>query len=378
MTSVGSLNSAVWNRLTAIIQKEKIGSAYCFIGPEGSGKEAAALAFAAAMNCESKENVPCGTCAPCIRIGSLQDEKLKLVFPLPGSEKKESITADPLKGLNKSEEAYLHEAIESKAKDPFVRLRVPRARKIMISQVRDLRRTAYLKSELSGRKCIILFQAHTLAMGDGTSANALLKILEEPPPNTTIILVTDYSSQLPLTILSRCQQITFPPMNDETAVSILTEKGIEPRTAKFCVQLSDGNIHKAVMLAKQPSDEWLSHVKEFVQTMLKEDAGAWKSISEEFSRMARFSPEEYRMRIAMAQKWFHEAYLSRSGADGGEGTEVFVNDIAVFNRNFPNADLKGIYHSLDAAALAPEKNLYMPLVITNMILDVRTCLPGTD
>ncbi len=345
MTSVESINSAVWNRLTAIIQKEKIGSAYCFTGPEGSGKEAAALAFAAAMNCELKEKFPCGTCAPCIRIGSLQDEKLKLVFPLPGSNKKESITTDPLKGLSSGEEAYLHEAVESKAKDPFFRIRVPRARKIMISQVRDLRRTAYLKSESRGRKCVILFQAHTLAMGDGASANALLKILEEPPPNTTIILVTDYASQLPMTVLSRCQQVNFPPLDDETAVSILTEKGIELRTAKFCVKLSDGNIHKAMMLAKQPTDELLS---------------------------------EYRMRIAMAQKWFHEAYLSRSGADGGVGTEVFVDDIAVFNRNFPNANMKGIYHSLDVAALAPEKNLYMPLVLTNMILDVRTRLAGTD
>lgn len=378
MTSVESINSAVWNRLTAIIQKEKIGSAYCFTGPEGSGKEAAALAFAAAMNCELKEKFPCGTCAPCIRIGSLQDEKLKLVFPLPGSNKKESITTDPLKGLSSGEQAYLHEAVESKAKDPFFRIRVPRARKIMISQVRDLRRTAYLKSESSGRKCVILFQAHTLAMGDGASANALLKILEEPPPNTTIILVTDYASQLPMTVLSRCQQVNFPPLDDETAVSILTEKGIELRTAKFCVKLSDGNIHKAMMLAKQPTDELLSHVKEFVQTMLKEDAGAWKSISQEFSRMAHSSPQEYRMRIAMAQKWFHEAYLSRSGADGGVGTEVFVDDIAVFNRNFPNANMKGIYHSLDVAALAPEKNLYMPLVLTNMILDVRARLAGTD
>ncbi len=368
------IQPAIWSRLASIVHKNKIGSAYLFSGPEGSGKEAVALAFAAMLNCNAKGDTSCGSCASCIRFTSLQDEKLTLMFPLPGSEKKDSNASDPLKGLSKDEAAYLLSAIESKAHDPFFQIRVPRARQILINQIRELRRTVYLKSMSDGRKCVLLFQAHTLGKGIAASANALLKVLEEPPPNTTFILVTDYPAQLPLTIVSRCQNIAFPPMNGETIGSALAEKGIEESTSRLCIHLSDGNMHRALNLAAQPSEELLSQIRDFVRTIMKEDSGTWKSFSQEFGRMSRFSPEEYKLRIALVQKWFHEAYIARTGAGNGNNFSEFSEDISKFNQRYPNADLKGIHTVLDNIVQAPDKNLYMPLAITNMLLDVRSHL----
>lgn len=372
------IQPAIWKRLASIVHKGKVGSAYLFSGPEGSGKEAAALEFAAMLNCNSKGDAPCGSCASCIRFRSLQDEKLTLMFPLPGSEKKDSSASDPLKGLSKDEAAILVSAIEAKAKDPFFRIRVPRARQILISQIRELRRTVYLKSTSDGRKCVMFFQAHTLGKGIAASANALLKILEEPPPNTTFILITDYPSQLPLTVVSRCQHITFPPLENESIVSLLTSKGIETRTANLCVHISGGNLHRALSLSDQSPNELLSYTKDFVSTLLTEDGGRWKTLSQEFGRMARFSPEESRMRIALVQKWFHEAYLIRSGANNGNSFADFSEDISSFNQRYPNADLKEIHSALDRIVQAPDKNLYMPLVMTNMFLDVRRHLAGSN
>jgi DNA polymerase-3 subunit delta' len=366
----------IWNRLTSIFQKDRIGSAYLFSGPEGSGKEAVALAFATMMNCDDAKDIPCGSCPSCIRFLSLQDEKLTLIFPLPGSEKKETKNSDPLKGLSKDEAEYLEKGIEKKAKDAFYRILIPRARQILINQVRELRRTIFLKSTSKGRKCVLIFQAHTLAKGNAASANAILKILEEPPPNTTIILVTDYQSQLLPTIVSRCQKIAFSPLKDGTIKSMLTAKGIEENKAHICVQLSDGNIHQAKYLSKQPLEDLLLQIKDFIAAMTHDDSGKWKSLTQDLSQLARFKPEEYRLRIAMIQKWFHEAYLYRSSVKSQNILSNFSKDIYQFNQSFPNADLKGIHISLDKIVQAPDRNFYMPLVITTMLLDVRKYLAG--
>ena len=105
--------------------------------------------------------------------------------------------------------------IKRKSENPFHKIRVPNANRILIQSIRALRRKLYLKTQSSGRKVVLVFDAHLLNSGLGEAANAFLKILEEPPLNTTIILVTDYMELLLPTILSRCQKIAFPRLNNE-------------------------------------------------------------------------------------------------------------------------------------------------------------------
>jgi len=85
----------------------------------------------------------------------------------------------------------------------------------------------------------LIFDAHYLSIGDGASANALLKILEEPPGKTTFILVTDHKSILLPTIQSRCQQIDFPPLSDEKLNPILNQQVFHIKNRKFmqCYQM---------------------------------------------------------------------------------------------------------------------------------------------
>jgi len=107
-----------------------------------------------------------------------------------------------------------------KANNPFYKITLPKAKTIPISDIRNLKKELFLKSIDKGRKIILIFDAHMLCTGDASSANALLKILEEPPENTTFILVSDYKGQLLPTILSRCQIINFPPIKNEIIISI--------------------------------------------------------------------------------------------------------------------------------------------------------------
>lgn len=361
----------VWPKLISIRDNQRVGSAYLFSGASGGGKEALALEFTTVLNCENPTNLPCEKCSSCIRLRSLQDERLKLVIPLPTKETGEALGDDPLKGLNKAEAQYLLEAISRKAADPFFKIVLTRARKILISSVRELRRILYLKSTTKGRKMVLMFQAHTLSMGDGSSANALLKILEEPPGNTTFILVTDNKAALLPTIISRCQQIDIPPMPDEAVHSILEADGLERGKAEIVTKLAHGDIHRARFLSERPLDSISSSVAETVNTLTGLDAGAWRSFTADYARLSRQAPEEFKFRLAMLQSWFHNAHLARSGSVPDTSISDNLNGLNQFNGSYPQADLQKIHLALDRVITAPQRNLNMPLVLTNLLLDVQ-------
>ena len=84
----------VWNQLVSIFKSDRIGTAYCFTGPPGCGKEGLALAFSALMNCEDTNHFPDCECLSCLRFKTLQHEHLNLVVPLPTPPKKGSNDLD--------------------------------------------------------------------------------------------------------------------------------------------------------------------------------------------------------------------------------------------------------------------------------------------
>ena len=102
-----------------------------------------------------------------------------------------------------------------------------------------------------GRKIVLIFDAHLLSAGQGEAANALLKILEEPPKNTTLILITDHVELLLPTILSRCQRIGIPRLNDSFIQDWLRMKMVKESEIQFLAGLSLGNIHQARYLILQ-------------------------------------------------------------------------------------------------------------------------------
>ncbi|MEA1881986.1 MAG: hypothetical protein U9N31_06245, partial [Candidatus Marinimicrobia bacterium] len=159
----------VWQRIAKIVASNRVGSAYLFSGPEGVGKEAAALAFGAALNCRENAMV-CGTCSSCIRFATMQHEHLHVVVPLP--RKKDSINKDTdvLTIIGKDNAALLTDLLQKKGKDPFQKIKLPQAKRILINSIRELRKKLYLKSVDYGYKIVLIFDAHFLSDGDGASA----------------------------------------------------------------------------------------------------------------------------------------------------------------------------------------------------------------
>ncbi len=189
--------------LRSAVTGGRVHHAYLFAGPPGVGKARAAVRFAQALNCDvSPEG--CGRCESCRRIE-------KGTHP-------DVITLQPEGGDGGNE--------------------VGAAREIKVNQVRVLCGTLQLAPVQARHKVAILLNADRMNVA---GQNALLKTLEEPPPQTTLVLVTDADDRLLSTIRSRCVRIPFGPMPVDVLAQKLASEGMVPEEAKLRASLARGS-----------------------------------------------------------------------------------------------------------------------------------------
>ena len=366
-----SAQARVWERLSQIRISKQVGGAYLFSGPTGCGKESLAIRFAQLLNCETFSEKPCDTCPSCQRFRQLQHEKLKLIFPLPTVRKKKDDGSGTSSTIGKGDMELVTEAIAKKAEDHFHKIKIPKSTRILIQSIRELRKTLYLKSEPSGRKTVLIFDAHLLSVGMGETANALLKILEEPPENTTLILVTDHVELLLPTILSRCQRIGIPRLNDIFIRDWLQIKMVKDSEIQLLAGLSQGNIHQARFLISQPIGDLLKLVNGLVKLITNDNPDHWRKFTQTYSRLAHQDSATLSFHFMMLKIWFRSANrLARRVDDILHETSFKPGMERLISTN-PNADFSAITFELEDAILSIPMNLYMPLILTNLLLRIQ-------
>ncbi len=359
------LQPEIYKRLVRVVEKGRVGGAYLFSGPRGCGKEAMAIEFAGMVNGGlQKPDVMA-------RFRKLSHELLKLVFPL--SAPKDSKTDDPLKHLKADEMEWIEKVLAKKARDPFFKIEFPGATRITLASIRELRKSLILKSMTGGIKVVLIFDAHYLSMGQGESANALLKILEEPPPDTIFVLVTDHKTELLSTILSRCQHLDFPPLDDERIRDLLDGEGVGPDSAELIVTLARGDAHLARSLAKTSQEELKSILRGFLEPLLKPDPDRWRKFVNSYSQLVRKDPAAFRFHIYLIRVWLHNQFRDRHG----EAVNAFLKSLAgSIEKQYPNADFLRMDASLNELLKAPSQNLYMPLSLLNFLTIFQHALEG--
>ena len=365
----------VWKRLTKIKSNKKIGNSYLFSGPVGCGKEWSAIEFSRLINCESHEFSSCASCSSCLKFSNLQHENLNLIFPLPSTSKLKAVD-DPIKGISKEDYELVLQLIDLKAKDPFCKISIPKARRITINSIRFLRKSLYLKSQNTGRKIVIIFDAHLLSEGAGESANALLKILEEPPNNTSIILVTDKKSKLPLTITSRCQQIDFSNLSFDKARELIENDKVDNDRATQLAMLSNGNMHLAKELVLKDIDRPLKEAYNLLVSLTFLDQNTWRNTINNLSMLAFRSPEEFIFKISLIQMWVSIASRFKFAKQETSSFDQHFKTFEEFNNKYPYANFFEINNLLEDAMQALNRNLYMPLFILDMMITIQSLLKG--
>ncbi len=212
--------------------KTRLPHAWLIYGAKGIGKKNFALAVAASLLCESKQQkLACGNCIGCSWFLNGNHPDFQEIYPDILNNQK------PL--------------LKSK-KDQIYSL----SNDIRINQIRDLDHWLNIATHRDGRRVILLYPAHMLNIA---SSNALLKILEEPPKDTIFLLVTPVPSQLQLTIISRCQRLSLPIPKTDIALQWLKDQGIEKNPDDW-LSFCGGSPLSVLSLSKEYSDacpDWL-------------------------------------------------------------------------------------------------------------------------
>jgi len=206
------------------LRRDRVAHAYLFSGPDAVGKSTAAFLFSQVLDCEAEgDATPCGTCRSCKLIERSSHPDVRLV----------TIGADA-RGRRRTEIS-----IDQIRQNP----RKPRETPPPLIQ------DASLKAAMGPYKVYLIDPADRMRAEAG---NALLKLLEEPPPHVVIILVTSEPSGLLPTVVSRCQQVIFRLAGSDDIEEHLVKLGTAPAVATSLARLSGGRIAWAIRGARRP------------------------------------------------------------------------------------------------------------------------------
>jgi len=202
--------------LRAAVTQDRLPHALLFVGPDGVGKRCLALALVAWLQCEQGGDDACGTCASCRRIAAGSHSDVQLVTVATG--KKE----------------------------------------IGIDRIREVKRFMQLRSVGGRLKVALIDDAHVLT---AAAQNALLKVLEEPPARSFLILISSHPDALLTTVRSRCQRLQFGTLPTDVVRDLLTAStDVAAAEADELAELSEGSIGRAqkllACLSGQSRDHW--------------------------------------------------------------------------------------------------------------------------
>ncbi len=274
--------------LQEALRQKKVGHAYLFAGPKGSGKTSLARIFAKGLNCENGPTpVPCMQCQKCLTITN---------------------------GTNL-------DVIEIDA-----------ASNRGIEEIRDLREKVKYVSVSSKYKVYIIDEVHMLT---SFAFNALLKTLEEPPENVVFILATTVPEKLPATILSRCERFYFKPISIEGLVRKIKEVA-ELEKAK----VTDGG---AMLIARFSSGSLRNAL-----SFLDQSITMFDEISEDNVRSLIGIPEEDVLKNLLYSIINNDSggvlQIISSIGDSGKDGKVFINEFLMYLQDLITGKILGFEH----------------------------------
>tara|TARA_B110000240_G_C13489421_1_gene448938 strand:- start:538 stop:1692 length:1155 start_codon:yes stop_codon:yes gene_type:complete len=213
--------------LMSSYSQNRIAHAQLFNGPKGSGKLAIALAYAQLINCEFyKKNDSCGTCSSCLKYLKIAHPDLHIIYPVikksstdkPTSDDfislwRENILSNPYQSLDKWMGSYKEmfiEKVSNKKKEGV----------IYAHQIKELNRKLSVKIYEAKNRVVIIWMPEKMNI---KAANKFLKILEEPPLRTILLLVSENKISLLTTVLSRLQIIDIPRYTVNETISFFSD-----------------------------------------------------------------------------------------------------------------------------------------------------------
>jgi len=308
--------------LKALLNSARIPQGLLFCGQEAIGKRLTARVFAKALNCLKLKDDSCDECVSCKKIDAHNHPDVRFIF------------------IDKEQ-----------------------AQNMKIEQIRQLQAQANLKAFEARKKVFIIDSAERMTE---ETANAFLKILEEPPQDTIFILISAQPNFLLPTIVSRCQKIRFSQMPKERLKQVLINNyALEKNLSHFLAYFSEGRIGQALRL----KDHDILNQK--------------NTIIDNFFAKSEFDPDLFdledkevlKQSLEIILTWVRDIYLLKAGLAHGELINFDRrNEILSTMPKLSILDLEVALGLLSEAALYLEQNINPKLILANVRLRLWTKL----
>jgi DNA polymerase III subunit delta' len=361
----------VKDRLIRSVSDGRISHAQLFLGPQGSGNLALAVAYAQYISCKNKqENDSCGTCSSCIKYNKLIHPDLHFVYPVALS--KDVRTSTDV--MPKFREAFLD--------NPYITLfnwfeQLDAENKqavIGVEESGEILRKLSLTTYEAEYKIMVIWQAEKM---NQASANKLLKILEEPPDKTLFLMVCENEDQLLRTIVSRTQLIKIPKISDADLTQALIENnGLSAEAAEATAHLADGNYAEALLLVNENENaaQNLASFQKLMRASLKfnpQGVFAWIDEVNAAGRERQKNFINYALHIIRESMILNygDASLVKLGAEEQDFVRKFAPFIHANNIERFSEELNKAYYHMERNANA--KILFMDLAFKfNELLNI--------
>ncbi|MFB0507571.1 MAG: DNA polymerase III subunit delta' [Thermodesulfobacteriota bacterium] len=298
----------------------RLAHAYLFLGKEGIGKKVVALNLAKALNCLRGDEEPCDECRPCLKVN------------------------------------HLHH--------PDVLLVEPHGQWIRIDQIRDLQRELSHRPYEGKRRVCILTDADRMRQ---EAANALLRILEEPPLHTVLILLAANGDFILPTITSRCQRITFNPLPPERIAEVLRSRlGLKREEAHILASLADGSLGKALQTDLDFVRRTRREIIERIIDLPSYGAEQILGLAEEMT-----NNNDLPMLLTMIHTWYRDLL---SYKERGSRAQLINIDLSLeINEAAPGTDIPSLIRRMEViqgTLWNLDRNANRQLTLETMLLDL--------
>lgn len=307
--------------------QNRLSHAYLFAGAKGIGKATVAFKLAQAALCDDLDDgVPCGICDNCVRCD---------------------------RGFH-----------------PDLHVLTPDGESLRIDQVRGLRQNMSLKPYQAERKIAIIDEATAMTV---QAQNALLKLLEEPPPGTVLIIIaTNIGAILP-TIRSRCQILRFQPLSKDEIADFIERRGETRAQSLLLAGLSEGSISEALHAMEGETFAWRDRVADWVESMLsrgKESVRALIVIGQELDD----EREDADRFLNLLSLWLRDLLLVREGLDDQLTNTDATEKLKRQQATLVSADLAGALSAVDKARRRLRMRANYRLTVDAMLTQVKRSL----
>ena len=303
------------NDLIAMFKNKRLPHALLFTGPEGNGKLGFALAFAAYIQCKgNKDKDKCDSCLACKKTDKFIHPDINFTFPTYGKIKNGNNHV-----TSKMKIKEWREILQGKIDIDIVDWNKHagfegKKTKIYNETIIDLLDFYRFKRFEGNKKISIIWKPELW----GKEGNKLLKLIEEPPPESLIILVADDISLMLPTIISRCHIVRIPAFSNEDLKQWALQNNKSKPNIEELSLIAEGNILEFEKLLEHDDNEYFEKFMDWLRKCYKGDNRELLKVTNEFDKLTNYNQEfffKYSLRFlekTLRSYYLEDKYLNSS------------------------------------------------------------------